>query len=191
MPVWEMGPRHWSAMVSLSVDGEYQNRIFTRFGWDVVRGSTGRGGARALVAAMRRLKAGNLFAVTPDGPRGPSHKVNPGILFMSQKSGAPIFPLATSSYPRWFLSTWDRYQIPKPFARSVMMYGEPLVVPPDATEEDLNAIAAELVRRMCALEMKAEAMVAPKGQRQPCEPAAADAQVDGEPVDSSSPESPE
>ena len=149
-------------MISLSADGEYQNRIFRRFGWQVVRGSSGRGGVRALVGAVRRIQQGATFAFTPDGPTGPSHTVHPGVLFLSQKGECPIFPVGVSAYPRWLLSSWDRYLVPRPFSRAVMLYGDPITVPPAATEEELQRYAAILAERISDLERQAEEMLQPR-----------------------------
>ncbi|HZH98856.1 MAG TPA: DUF374 domain-containing protein, partial [Fimbriimonadaceae bacterium] len=81
------------AIISLSRDGEMQKRIFTKFGFQIIRGSTGRGGARAAVESIRVLRTGDTMAVTPDGPRGPSGVVQPGVILMAQKSGAALIPV--------------------------------------------------------------------------------------------------
>lgn len=165
LPIWLFGPRKWVAMISNSRDGEYQARIFRRFGWDMVRGSTGRGGIRALASGVRRLREGATLAFTPDGPRGPSHFIHPGVLFLSQKAGCPIYPLGASAYPRWMLSTWDRYQIPKPFSRAAIVIGEPAWVPRDASESEFESLGVELARRICAAENQAESLAAPPAHR--------------------------
>ena len=156
LPVARYGPRGWAAMISLSGDGEYQSRIFRRFGWQIVRGSSGRGGVRALVGAVRKVREGATFAFTPDGPTGPSHTVHPGVLFLSQKGECPIYPLGVSAQPRWLLPTWDRYLVPRPFSRAVMLYGAPLSIPPAATEEELEEYASILAQRISEVEHKAE-----------------------------------
>ena len=172
LPVWLYGPKGWVTIISLSRDGEYQNRIFRRFGWDVVRGSSSRGGARALVKAVRKLQAGATVTITPDGPKGPLHVVHPGALFLSQKTGAPIYPVGISAYPRWSLPTWDHYMLPSPFSRGAVVYGEPMTAPPDASPQALAELEQELARRICAAEQRAESMVVPMaGQhRNDCEP---------------------
>lgn len=165
LPIYRFGPRNWVAMISMSRDGEYQSRIFARFGWGVVRGSTGRGAVRALAAAVRKLRAGATFAFTPDGPRGPSHAVQPGVLYLSQKLGCPIYPIGVSSYPRIFLPTWDNYQIPLPFCRSAIVVGPPLTVPSTDSEDQLQAFADELALRICDVENRAEDIVTPPSRR--------------------------
>jgi lysophospholipid acyltransferase (LPLAT)-like uncharacterized protein len=96
------------------------------------------------------------MAFTPDGPRGPSHEVQPGVILMAQKSGALIVPVASSARRRWLLGTWDRYLLPKPFTRAVMLCGEGIVVPREATEEEIEAIRIRVGEAISALEREAE-----------------------------------
>jgi lysophospholipid acyltransferase (LPLAT)-like uncharacterized protein len=128
------GRGYW-ALISLSRDGEIQNHIFRRFGYQTIRGSTGRGGVRAVLQLARKIREGGVLAFTPDGPRGPTHKVQQGTIFLAQKSGCPILPLGISARPRKLLGTWDSYMIPMPFGRGAFVFGEPIVAPPDMTEE--------------------------------------------------------
>jgi len=152
----EMFGKGYIALVSLSRDGDIQTLNFQNFGFTVVRGSTGRGGVRATREILDRLNDGGILAFTPDGPRGPSHKVQPGVIYFAQKSGKPIIPIGISASPRWSLSTWDSYQIPKPFARAAWLYGEPLFI---AKDEDQEAACLRVEEAINALESKAEAMV--------------------------------
>ena len=137
----EFRNRGYWALISLSRDGEVQNRIFQRFGFQTVRGSTGRGGVKGLLQMARKVKAGGVIAFTPDGPRGPSHKVQLGVVLMAEKSGAPIIPVATSASRRWLIRSWDQYMIPQPFARAYFIVGEPIYVPPNLDEAGREAIA--------------------------------------------------
>jgi lysophospholipid acyltransferase (LPLAT)-like uncharacterized protein len=146
-------------IVSHSRDGEMQNRIFRRFGFQVIRGSTGRGGERALVEAIRVLKANGEMAITPDGPRGPSQVVQGGVLLMSKKSGAWLVPVGLSARPCTFVNSWDRYMVPWFFSKAVFMFGEPIVVPPDADEETLEAKRLELEIAIKAIQDAADARV--------------------------------
>src|SRR5207248_1868666 len=111
---------YW-ALISLSRDGELQNNIFQRFGFQTVRGSTGRGGVRGALQMARKVKEGGVLAFTPDGPRGPTHKVQLGVILMAEKSGAPIIPLGISASRRWLIKSWDSYMIPQPFARGYFL----------------------------------------------------------------------
>ena len=176
IPTWIYGRRHYLAMISLSRDGDMQDRIFRRFGWTTVRGSSGRGGVRALVGTLKQMKAGSTLAFTPDGPKGPSHRVHPGVLFLAQKAGCPIYPAAFSAFPRWHMSSWDRYQVPKPFSRAALIYGDPITVPADANPDDLRTLANNLAIRLCDLEAEAEARVTPGPLRMPSVPSLAPAE---------------
>ena len=99
--------RGYWALISLSRDGELQNHIFRRFGFQTVRGSTGRGGIRGALQMARRVQDGGVLAFTPDGPRGPTHKVQLGVILMAEKSGAPIVPVGISASRRWLMKSWD------------------------------------------------------------------------------------
>ena len=148
--------RKWWALISHSRDGEIQNTIFNLLGFRVVRGSTGRGGARAAIECARILRQGETFVFTPDGPRGPSQKVQRGILWLAQKGSATIFPAAASAKPRKLFNSWDRYLVPFPFAKGLILIGEPIRVPPNANENDLQQIGERLEHQLNQLQTQAE-----------------------------------
>ena len=147
---------YW-ALISLSRDGELQNNIFRRFGFQTIRGSTGRGGVKGALQMARKVREGGVLAFTPDGPRGPSHKVQLGVILMAEKSGAPIIPLGISASRRWLMKSWDSYMIPKPFARAYFLVGEPINVPPDLDEAGREEIARQVEIAINRLEREAEA----------------------------------
>lgn len=146
---------YW-ALISLSRDGELQNNVFTHFGFQTIRGSTGRGGVKGALQMARKVKEGGVLAFTPDGPRGPTHKVQLGVILMAEKSGAPIIPLGVSASRRWLMKSWDLYMIPKPFARAYFVVGEPIYVPPDQDEAGREAVAAQVEIAINRLEREAE-----------------------------------
>lgn len=146
-------------IISHSRDGEIQNRVFSRLGYGVIRGSTGRGGVRAAVEAIRVLKKGAWMAITPDGPRGPSGVVQGGVMLMAQKSGAALVPVGVGAKPVWRVRSWDQYMVPRPFARALFLIGEPMFVPEGASEEEVEAIRLELEKRIHELDARAEAEV--------------------------------
>lgn len=154
------GRGYW-AFISTSRDGEYQNQIFRRFGWNTLRGSTSaRGAIQSALTMTKHLKAGATLAHTPDGPRGPSGQVHPGAIFMALKSGCPIIPAGMSAAPRKLMPTWDRYLLPLPFARAVLIYGEPITIPADVKGEDaMNEWAVRVGEAIHALEREAERAV--------------------------------
>jgi lysophospholipid acyltransferase (LPLAT)-like uncharacterized protein len=144
-------------IISHSKDGDMQNTIFRRFGFQTIRGSTGRGGVKAAIETVRVLRKGGELAFTPDGPRGPSGIVQEGLVLMARKSGVPVYPVAIGCAKRWLMKSWDRYMIPKPFSKAVVVFGEPLTLTDDASPEDQEAFRLELQNRMHALEREVEA----------------------------------
>lgn len=148
--------RGYWALVSLSKDGDLQTEIFQRFGYQIVRGSTGRGGVRGALQMARRVKEGGVLSFTPDGPRGPTHKVQPGVILMAQKSGAPIIPVGISASWRYLVRSWDSYMVPLPFARAWFVVGEPIYVPSTLSEVERQSLSEQLELAVNRLECEAE-----------------------------------
>ena len=132
-------------MASQSKDGEIIARWLGRNGYVVVRGSTTRGGSEALRQMVRLVRSGRHAALTVDGPKGPPRVVQPGVVQLARLTGAWILPITASCAQPKFLRSWDRFLLPLPFSRNVVVYGEPLAVPESASEEAaLSQIAAAL-----------------------------------------------
>lgn len=129
------------SLISLSDDGEYIARVLPRFGMKAVRGSTTRGGARALIKLMNIAEAGYCPMLTPDGPRGPIYRVQPGILFLAKKTGLPIVPVGTALSHKFKVGSWDKMRIPLPFGSTALTYGKMIYV---SEHSDMDAAAAEL-----------------------------------------------
>jgi lysophospholipid acyltransferase (LPLAT)-like uncharacterized protein len=127
--------RQIAVLVSEHGDGEIIARILADFGFRLVRGSSSRGAARALIAVDRELDAGYDVGITPDGPRGPRHSVAPGALLAAHRAGVRILPLAAKASAFWQLGSWDRFMIPKPFARVTIAYGDPVAVEAPGSRE--------------------------------------------------------
>jgi lysophospholipid acyltransferase (LPLAT)-like uncharacterized protein len=123
------GRRAVRVLASRSRDGEMLTRYIGRFGIEAVRGSSSRGGAAALRHLALWLKQGREVVVVPDGPRGPAEVVKPGIVGLARLSGAAIVPVAVGASSEWRLGSWDGFRIPRPFARCVARFGEPIHVP--------------------------------------------------------------
>ncbi len=156
IPALVLSRRGWCALISLSRDGEIQNNFFQMLGFQTARGSTGRGGIRGALQMARRVKEGGVLVMTPDGPRGPTHKVQLGVILMAEKSGAPIIPVAVSADRRWLMGSWDSYMLPKPFARVCFLTGEPIPIPPNLNEASRNHYAALVEVAINRLEREAE-----------------------------------
>lgn len=128
--LWKHRGRQVTIVVSEALDGQYLAEFARRIGYRKARGSSTRGGVRALVGAVKALREGGPVAFTPDGPRGPRRELKGGVLLAAQRGGAPILPLHASADRAWRLDSWDRFLIPKPGARVRIAYGEPFMVGP-------------------------------------------------------------
>jgi lysophospholipid acyltransferase (LPLAT)-like uncharacterized protein len=118
-----------SIMISQSKDGELISRIVDQLGWHPVRGSSSRGGKRALKEVYTLAKKGCKVAHIVDGPKGPQGVVKPGLLIISKASGMPILPTITSAEKKWVFNSWDRFIVPKPFSRVIIRFGDEINVP--------------------------------------------------------------
>ena len=136
--------------VSLSKDGEWTARLFSRLNAETVRGSTSRGGANALRGLVRAVRAGKDLAITPDGPQGPAEQVQPGAVWLARLSGRPLLPVAFAARPCAHVGSWDRMIVPLPFSRGVFEYGDLLWVPRDSDEAGMEEARLELQGRMSA-----------------------------------------
>lgn len=122
-------------LVSQSKDGEIIKRILDRQGQEAMRGSSTRGGLRALAAMIKNLKTNQRpGAFTPDGPQGPRFIVKPGIITLAKKTGYPIMPMSYNAGKIKIFNSWDRFVLPMPFSSCTLVYGEPVYVPKDADE---------------------------------------------------------
>ncbi len=150
---------HMAMLISRSVDGEMISETIRRCcGVISVRGSSSRGASEAVRGLITSLKAGFDLGITPDGPKGPKCEIKEGVMFLAQKLGVPILPITNAQSNRLVLKgTWDQFQVPMPFGRSVVVYGKPIQVGP---LDDLKAKAAELKLSLDAITTEAEALVA-------------------------------
>jgi lysophospholipid acyltransferase (LPLAT)-like uncharacterized protein len=146
---------YW-VIISHSRDGEMQSRIYNKLKFNIIRGSTGRGGVRAAVEAIRVLKKGGRLAITPDGPKGPTGVVQDGVIFMAKKAGVALYPMGISTRPRILAKSWDRYMIPVPFGKATVIIGEPIFLSSDASVEEEELVKAKLGADMHRLEAEAE-----------------------------------
>ncbi|MEO8337275.1 MAG: lysophospholipid acyltransferase family protein [bacterium] len=122
--LWQHRGENVAIVISEHRDGEIVAQIAESLGYSTVRGSSSKGGSRALIGLMREIDAGRDGAITPDGPRGPAHVFAPGVAVAAQRTGALIVPIRASASRSWRLKSWDKFLIPKPFARVDVHYGE-------------------------------------------------------------------
>jgi hypothetical protein len=154
---WSHRDVNAAVLVSRSNDGELIAKAMELSNIGAVRGSSSRGGAVAAREMVEILRAGRDVGITPDGPRGPAREVKEGAVRVAQLSGMPIVPIANAlSNKLEIAKSWDRLQVPLPFGRAVVIYGEPVRV---AEGDDLAAKAAELKAAMDALTAEADRLV--------------------------------
>jgi len=140
--------RHGAALISASRDGDLLADAVQRFGYDVVRGSSSRLGATAILQLTQVLASGGDVVITPDGPRGPRYELGPGIIFLAQKSGAPVVPVNLEYSRCWRLGSSDRFIVPRPFAKVRVLINRPHNVKPTTTPEDFEAERVALQNAM-------------------------------------------
>jgi lysophospholipid acyltransferase (LPLAT)-like uncharacterized protein len=146
------GGRDWHVLVSPSGDGDISESLLESFGYQVIRGSSSRGGARALREMLTVLGRGGVLIITPDGPRGPRHSMNPGLAWMARATGYPIVPVGFGCDRAWRARSWDRFTIPKPRSRVAMVYGKPVRVAREASAAELEAATEEIRRNLIEAE---------------------------------------
>lgn len=135
-------------MSSQSFDSEYTARVIQRFGYGAVRGSSTRGGIRALTRMIRLMKEGLPMGFTLDGPKGPPHVAKSGAILLAKKSGNPIMPFVVEAKSFWCINSWDKLQIPKPFTRGKIIIAEPIYVAEDADNDEVENKRLELQRKL-------------------------------------------
>ena len=162
--------REASVLVSYSLDGERLAGALSVLGYRTVRGSSSRGGATALRHLLKALRSGRDVGIASDGPRGPALHVQPGIIQLASRSGAPILPLVFGAARAKTFSSWDRFCLPRPFARVALVFGKPVRVPREGDDTLLETKRRELETEMhWALEA---ADAAARGAPLPPEPSA-------------------
>lgn len=152
VPLTAHGGKKVCVLVSPSGDGQLVPPILKQFDYQWVWGSSNKNPARAVREMLDRLKAGGRIVITPDGPRGPHHHVNPGPAWMARETGFPLLAVGCAVDRAWHLSSWDHFTIPKWGARVVVSYAEPIHVPPEAGDDVIASATEELRVRMLAAE---------------------------------------
>jgi lysophospholipid acyltransferase (LPLAT)-like uncharacterized protein len=148
-----------SMLISQHRDGQLIARTIAHAGIGAVTGSSTRGGAGALRAMAKALKAGESIGITPDGPRGPRFTAQPGAVNLAKLSGCPIIPAACSSNPRRLVKSWDRFMVPGLFSTGVFVWGQPIFIARDADDAALEARRLDLEQILTNLANQADALV--------------------------------
>jgi lysophospholipid acyltransferase (LPLAT)-like uncharacterized protein len=148
-------------ITSENFDGEWIARIIERFGYGTARGSSSRGGLKAMLKLVRDMEGGRSTAFTLDGPRGPARVAQPGAVWLARASGNPVLPFHIESASHWTANSWDHTQVPRPFTTVAVAIGEPLYIPREATADQLERSRQELESRLAELERRTITMLDP------------------------------
>jgi lysophospholipid acyltransferase (LPLAT)-like uncharacterized protein len=127
-----------AAMISASRDGEYLSDLIGFFGVAAIRGSSSKKGMRAIQDSIRTIESGKSVCITPDGPRGPCYKMSNGPVIIASKTGAPVVALSINYSNFWELPSWDKFRIPKPFSKVTVALGDPIQIPPNLSDEEIE-----------------------------------------------------
>lgn len=151
---------HGYMLISEHRDGGFISDTLNLCGVATVRGSTTRGGARAMLSMLRAVqKEGRHLGITPDGPKGPAEKVQKGTIQLAMKSGLPIMPICWATSRCWRADSWDRFYIPQPLSRGVFVFGEPIFVAPD---DDMEEALARVQQGMDEAQQRADGFFSPR-----------------------------
>ncbi|EIE02463.1 lysophospholipid acyltransferase family protein [Leptospira licerasiae] len=149
--------RKLAVLISESKDGDFITGVVHRFGNGSIRGSSSKGGSKALKAMIVHLRKNLPAAFTPDGPRGPAWIVQPGVIAAAQVSQVPILPFHYECTKQWIAEkSWDKHRIPKPFTTFVISYGEPIMIPRDLDEAGFERERLRVEKAMLENKNRAE-----------------------------------
>jgi len=140
-----------AALISASKDGALLAALLESYRVQPVRGSSSRRGAQALIELTSWAERGYDLAVTPDGPRGPCYSMQPGVITLAQMTGLPILPASYRLSWKIKLKSWDRFQIPLPFARCDLFLGDLIRVPREVSEGDRTQIRQQVQEALMAI----------------------------------------
>lgn len=147
--VYFLRNRRIVVLTSQSFDGEYIARFIQRFGFGAVRGSSTRGGVGGLVRMIRLMRDDDLpMCFTVDGPRGARYVAKNGAVLLAKKTANPVVPFVIEPQRFWTINSWDKLQIPKPFARARVFFGEPIFVEPSADDAAIENKRLELQHKL-------------------------------------------
>ena len=138
-------------LISASRDGDLVSILIERSGYGTIRGSSSRKGVSALRQLVDTLASGNNVLFTPDGPRGPVYEASQGVVFLAQKTGAPVVPIHMEYSSCWRLKSWDRFIVPRPFAKLRAIFGVPVRIAETQTAEEFEAERMRLQNAMMNL----------------------------------------
>jgi lysophospholipid acyltransferase (LPLAT)-like uncharacterized protein len=137
LPLYHYSQARLSVLISQHADGTFITGVCRQMGLRVVRGSTTRGGVEAVQELIRVARRSGLV-ITPDGPRGPRRRVQPGLAFLASRTELPIVPVGFGYQRAWRLKSWDRFALPVPGSLGTCICGAPIRIPPDINRRELE-----------------------------------------------------
>ncbi|MCX8118807.1 MAG: lysophospholipid acyltransferase family protein [Desulfobacterota bacterium] len=155
MPLGYRGKR-LSFLVSPHRDGQIIGRSLKKFGFQPIYGSSHKGGAKALWEMVRAIQSGSDVAIVPDGPRGPRHQLQVGVIELARRTGRPILPISFNASKKKVFKTWDRFLLPFPFSKGVFVWGEPIYVESKGDRDYLESMRRLVERRLNELTEEAD-----------------------------------
>ncbi len=155
LPCYHYARRDIRVLISEHADGEMIAQVCRHIGFGTVRGSATRGGTKALLKMMRASKNCHI-AVVPDGPRGPRRHLELGLVYLAARTGLPLVLMGIGYERPWRLGTWDRFALPRPWSRAVMITLPPLQIPADADKETLEAYRVQVEQTLTEITDYAE-----------------------------------
>ena len=149
-----LAPLEVTLLVSPSFDGELITRSAAKIGMKAIRGSSSRGGKKALDLLIEKTHDGLVSAITVDGPKGPAYLPKRGIFHLAAQTGAPIVPLMAIGESYWTAhKSWDRLRLPKPFSKVYVFWGKPMSISMEDYKHRLDELSHELKDRIHGLEV--------------------------------------
>jgi lysophospholipid acyltransferase (LPLAT)-like uncharacterized protein len=153
---WWYRKRGIAVMTSSSFDGEYIARIIEKFGFPAVRGSSTRGGVRALLGMHKIIEQDHSVAFTIDGPRGPAYVAKPGPVLLARNTGVPIYCFHIALEKAWVFHSWDRFMVPKPFSHALLRVGRLIHVPHETSNDGMKPYQEEMQATLDRIRIAAE-----------------------------------
>ncbi len=149
VPLFTLRLPKFAYIVSQSKDGQMIAYVLEGMGYPLIRGSSSKRGLEAMSECRSLLMGGTGLGITPDGPRGPGRKVQPGTAWLSMETGAAVLPMAISAKRAWWARGWDRFMFPKPFTEILVVVGDAILPPKrPATDEAVEDFALEIAKAL-------------------------------------------
>jgi lysophospholipid acyltransferase (LPLAT)-like uncharacterized protein len=150
--------QNFTALISQSKDGQILTKVLEKWNYNVVRGSSHKGGKESLEILIEKAYMDYSIAITPDGPTGPKNVMKPGAVIIAKKTGIPLILLGAKLKRRIIFNSWDKFQLPKPFSKVYIKFSNPYYIDPDLDYESTNELITEMSKQLNSLNEELERM---------------------------------